>query len=91
MNLSDKKECVAAKLRRRLFEAQPSMQRRYVRGLVFDIVVEKEKVVVTEPHDALASAISAGDFNEKVRSSVREWRTALDISGHWEINRLADM
>ena len=50
------------------------MQRRYVHGLVSEIVVDREKAVIAGPRAAIAAAITSGNCKEGVRSFVREWR-----------------
>ncbi len=69
---------VAATLKRRLMEAPPPMQRRYVHGLVSEIVVDREKAVIAGPKAAIAAAITSGAYKSEVRSFVREWRTRRD-------------
>lgn len=50
------------------------MQRRHVRGLVSQIVVDKEKAVISGSNAALAAAVTAERLDGEVRSFVREWR-----------------
>jgi len=69
---------LASKLRRLLIDAPSPLQRRYVHGLVSDIVVDREKAMITGPKAAVAAAITAGAHNGQVRSLVREWRTRSD-------------
>ncbi|HEX3675199.1 MAG TPA: recombinase zinc beta ribbon domain-containing protein [Rhizomicrobium sp.] len=71
-------QAVAASLKRRLLEAPPPVQRRYVRGLVSEIVVDRERAVISGPRDALAAAIATGDYKPEVRSLVRDWRARRD-------------
>ena len=71
-------EAVAAKLKRGLLEAPPPMQRRYVRGLVSEILVDREKALISGPKASLAATITAGKHKDEVRSFVREWRTRQD-------------
>ena len=73
-----KAQAVAAKLKCRLIEAPPPMQRRYVHGLVSEILVDREKAVISGPKAAIATAIAAQALNGEVRSFVREWRTGQD-------------
>jgi hypothetical protein len=68
-------QAVAAKLKSRLIEAPPPMQRRYVHGLVSEILADREKAVISGPKAAIATAIAAQALNGEVRSFVREWRT----------------
>jgi site-specific DNA recombinase len=69
---------IAGHLKGRLLDAPKSLQRRYVRGLVSEIIVDREKAVITGPQEALATAVSAGAFPDKVRTFEREWRTRKD-------------
>ena len=50
------------------------MQRRYVHGLVSEILVDREKAIISGPKAAIATAIAAQALNGEVRSFVREWR-----------------
>jgi hypothetical protein len=74
---------IAVTLKRRLIEAPPPVQRRYVHGLVSEIVVDREKAVISGPRAAIAAAVTAGAYNGEVRSFVREWRTGRDESANW--------
>ena len=69
---------VASNLKRRLLDAPRALQKRYVHGLVCDIVVDRQKAVISGPPAALAAAVSAGALQGDVRTSVREWRTRRD-------------
>jgi site-specific DNA recombinase len=71
-------QAIAAKLKRCLIEAPQPLQRRYVHGLVSQIVVDKEKAVISGPKAAIAAAITAGTCQPEVRSLVREWRARRD-------------
>jgi len=71
-------QAVAAKLKTRLIEAPPPMQRRYVHGLVSEILVDREKAVISGPNATIAAAIAAQALNGEVRSFVRDWRTGQD-------------
>ena len=71
-------DVAAATFKRRLLDAPKPLQRRYVRGLVSDIVVNRERVVITGPQSAVAAAITSGALETEGRSSVREWRTRQD-------------
>ena len=64
--------------RRGLLEAPLPMRRRYVRGLVSQIVVDKKKAVISGPNAALAAAVTTERLNGEVRTFVREWRTGQD-------------
>jgi site-specific DNA recombinase len=68
---------IATMLRHRLLEAPRPLQRRYVHGLVSEIVVNSERAVISGPKEAVAAAITAPD-QFGVRTSVREWRTGQD-------------
>jgi hypothetical protein len=76
-------QSVAATLRRRLLEAPPFVQRRYVRGLVSEIVVDKETAVISGPPAAIAAAVTSGALNGEVRGLEREWRTRQDETANW--------
>jgi site-specific DNA recombinase len=69
---------IAKNLKERLLEAPHTLQKRYVHGLVSEIVVDREKAVISGPREALAAAVSAPDKLGGVLSSVREWRTRQD-------------
>ena len=64
---------VAAVLKRRLLDAPKALQRRYLRGLVADVVVNKELAVISGPQNALAACASNPDRLGTVPGSVREW------------------
>lgn len=49
------------------------MQRRYVRRLVSEIVVDHEKVIISGPKAAIAAAITASAIKSEVPSIVRKW------------------
>jgi hypothetical protein len=55
-----------------------------VRGLVLQIAVDRDKAVISVPHDALAAAVSSGVLPDKVRTFEREWRTRQD-SNSWNL------
>jgi hypothetical protein len=44
------------------------------KGLVSEILVDREKAVISGPKAAIATAIAAQALNGEVRSFVREWR-----------------
>jgi hypothetical protein len=67
---------IAKNLKQRLLEAPQALQKRYVHGLVSEIVVDREKAVILGPREALAAAVSAPDKLGGVLGSVREWRSA---------------
>jgi hypothetical protein len=56
-----------AALKRGLLEAPPPLQRRYVHGLVSEIMVDKKKAVISGPKASLAAAITAGTHDGEVR------------------------
>ncbi len=68
-------QVLAAKLKQSLIEAPPPLQRRYLHGLVAQIVVDKEKAIISGPKAAIAAAITQGTYQTEVPSFVREWRT----------------
>ena len=69
---------IATTLKRRLLDAAPALQRRYVRGLVSEIIVDREKATISGPPAAIAAAITAPDKLGEVRTFVREWRARKD-------------
>jgi len=69
---------IAGNLKQRLLEAPHALQKRYVHGLVSEIVVDREKAVISGPREAVAAAVSAPDKLGGVLGSVREWRTGQD-------------
>ena len=75
---------LAATLKRRLLEAPKALQRRYVRGLVGDIVVDRDKAVISGTDAAIAAAVTTGTLENDVRSSGRKWRTRRD-SNPWPL------
>jgi hypothetical protein len=76
---------LAAALQRRLLGAPKPLKRRYVHGLVSDIIVNREKALITGPRAAIAATVTAGDVDGAVRTSVREWRTGLDSNfSNWK-------
>ena len=79
----------AATLKRRLLDAPKPLQRRYVRGLVSDIVVNREKAVITGPQAAVAAAVTSGALEAEVRSSVREWRSHGESNPGFSLERAA--
>lgn len=64
---------MASTLTRRLLDAPRALQKRYVHGLVSEIVVDRDKAVISGPPAAIAAAISAGALDGGVRTSVRDW------------------
>ena len=69
---------LAATLQRRLLEAPKPLKRRYVRGLVSGIILNREKAIITGPSSAIAATVTSGDFDGPVLTSVRDWRTGQD-------------
>lgn len=69
---------IAGELRRRLLNAPRPLQKRYVRGLVSEIVVTAEVATISGPPLALAMAAASPESLGDVRSSIREWRTRQD-------------
>jgi site-specific DNA recombinase len=69
---------VAAALKRRLLDAPRALQRRYVRGLVSEIVVNRDMAVISGPRAAIAAYTSDPSRLGSVPSFVREWRTRQD-------------
>ena len=67
---------IAKNLKQRLLEAPRALQKRYVHGLVSEIVVDQEKTVISGPREAVAAAVSAPAKLGGVLGSVREWRSA---------------
>ena len=79
---------LSAKLRRRLLEAPAPLQRRYVRGLVSEILVDSETAIISGPKAAIAAAITAGDIKSAVPSFVREWRALGESNPSCKIENL---
>jgi site-specific DNA recombinase len=69
---------MASNFKRKLLDAPKAVQKRYVHGLVSEIVVDRDKAVISGPPAAIAAAITAGALEGNVRTSVREWRTRRD-------------
>ena len=69
---------LAATLQHRLLDAPKPLKRRYLRGLVSEIILSREKAVVTGPSSAIAATVTSGDFDGPVLTSIREWRTGRD-------------
>lgn len=62
-------QTLAAILQRRLLEAPKPLKRRYVRGLVSEIILNREKAVITGPN---AATRTSGDFDTPFLTPVRE-------------------
>ena len=71
-------------LKRKLLNASPVLQKRYVHGLVTEIVVNSETATISGQPLALAAAVASPDKLGEVRSFVREWRTRQD-SNLWPL------
>lgn len=71
-------QALAAELKQGLLQAPPPLQRRYIQGLVSQIVVDKEKAIISGPKAAIPAAVTAGAYQPGVRSLVREWRARRD-------------
>ena len=80
---------LASKLRHALLDAPAPLQRRYVRGLVSNIVVNHDQAVVSGPKEALAAALSTGTVNPGVLTFVRDWRSQPDSNRCFSLERAA--
>ncbi len=69
---------LSATLQRRLLDAPKALKRRYVQGLVSEIIVDRERTIITGPCSAIAATATSGEFESGVRSFVRDWRTGQD-------------
>ncbi len=69
---------LAVTLQRRLLDAPKPMKRRYLRGLISGIILNREKAIITGPSSAIAATVTSGDFDTPVLTSVRDWRTGQD-------------
>ncbi len=63
--------------KRRLLDAPPALKKRYVHGLVSNIVVDRHKAVISGPPAAIA-AVTAPDRLGEVRTFGREWWARQD-------------
>jgi hypothetical protein len=54
------------------------MTRRYLRGLVSEVILSRDKAIVTGPSSAIAATVTSGEFDTPVLTSAREWRTGSD-------------
>ncbi|HEX9159436.1 MAG TPA: hypothetical protein VF835_04340, partial [Rhizomicrobium sp.] len=59
-------------------DAPKTLKRRYLRGLVSNIVLNREKAIVTGPSSVIAASVTSGDLDTPVLTSVRDWRTGAD-------------
>ena len=75
---------IADTLKLRLLDAPPALKKRYIRGLVSNIVVDGDKAVISGPPAAIAATVTAGALEGGVRTFVREWRTRQD-SNLWPL------
>ena len=69
---------IAGSLKRKLLDAPRPLQKRYVQGLVTEIIVDRSTATISGPPLALAAAVASPDKLGEVRSFVREWRTRQD-------------
>ncbi len=69
---------IAEALKRKLMDAPRPLQKRYVQGLVSEIIIDGERAIISGPPLALAAAVTSPDKLGEVRSFVREWRTGED-------------
>jgi site-specific DNA recombinase len=69
---------IASTLKHILMDASPTLQKRYVHGLVTEILVNSETATIAGPPLAIAAAVATPDKLGEVRSFVREWRTGQD-------------
>ena len=61
-----------------LLDAPGPLQKRYVHGLVTEIVVNSETATISGQPLALAAAVASPEKLGEVRSFEREWRTRRD-------------
>ena len=59
-------QTLAATLQRRLLDAPKPLKRRYLRGLVSEIILNREKAIITGPSSAIAATVTSGDFDAPV-------------------------
>lgn len=76
---------IAGTLKRRLLDAPRTIQRHFVRGLAFSIVVNKETIVISGSKVALAAWASNPDSITQVPSFVPKWRALGNENKDWEI------
>jgi hypothetical protein len=69
---------MASNFKQKLLNAPKLVQKRYVHGLVSEIIVDRDKAVISGPPAAIAAAVSAGTLEGGVRTSVRDWRARQD-------------
>ena len=80
---------VAATLKGRLTNAPKQLQRRYVRGLVSEIVVNRELATIAGPARAIAASVSDPASLGMVPGSVREWRPQGESNPCFSLERAA--
>lgn len=76
---------IAGNLKRKLLDAPTPLQKRYIHGLVTEIVVDRETATISGPPLALAAAVASPDKLGEVRSLERGWRTRQDESANWTL------
>ena len=79
----------AAMLKRRLLDAPRPLQRRYVRGLVSEIIVNRETAIISGPRSAVAACASDPAKLGVVPGSVREWRPQGESNPCFSLERAA--
>ena len=80
---------IATTLKRRLFDGPRALQRRYVRGLVSEIMVNRKTATISGPRSALASLVSNPIHLGDVPGSVREWRPQGESNPCFSLERAA--
>jgi DNA invertase Pin-like site-specific DNA recombinase len=69
---------LSQRLKNALLEAPKPILRRYVHGLVSEIRVDAERVVISGSRAAIAAAMTSGQLAGTVPSFVRNWCTGRD-------------
>lgn len=80
---------VAANLKRRLLDAPSALRKNYVRGIVSEIIVDRDKATISGPKAAIASALSNLKAPEPVRSFDRNWRSHGESNPGFSLERAA--
>ena len=80
---------IAAALKRRLLNASRPLQRRYVRGLVSEIVVNREMATISGSRAALAACTSDPSRIGVVLGSGRDWRPQGESNPCFSLERAA--
>lgn len=80
---------MAASLTRKLLDAPRALQKRYVHGLISEIVVDRDKAIISGPPAAIAAAITAGVLDGGVRTSVRGWCPQGELNPCFSLERAA--